>query len=218
MAFFAWLAGLFAPAAAVATPSKPSPKPAPAAPKPIEPDAVDHAVGHTVSRIISDDTLSRIIQIESGGNPKAKAKTSSAAGLGQFISSTWLSMLKKYRPEVMKGRNSEAILALRTDPTQTKLNIEVLARFTEENAAAISALGGRVTDGGLYLAHFLGAATARAVCAAPPSTPTRNVVSAVAIQANPSILRNKTCAQVIAWADQKMKAAGGTNWVAKWWK
>lgn len=167
---------------------------------------------NTVSRIISDDTLSRIIQIESAGNPNAKAKTSSATGLGQFIDSTWTAVVQRHRPDLLKGRARAEVLALRKDPS---LAVELLARFTEDNAAA---LGKGYGDGDLYLAHFAGVGTARKILQAFPATPVSKIVSVQAINANPSILRGKTCARVREWASKKMAAADGRDWVAKWYR
>lgn len=167
---------------------------------------------NTVSRIISDDTLSRIIQIESAGNPNAKAKTSSATGLGQFIDGTWIAVVQKHRPDLLKGRSRAEVLALRKDPS---LAVELLARFTEDNATA---LGKGYGDGDLYLAHFAGVGTARKILQTFPETPVSKIVSKQAIDANPSILRGKTCAQVREWAMKKMAAAGSRDWVAKWYR
>src|SRR5690606_32424197 len=41
-----------------------------------------------------------IVQLESGGVDTAKAGTSSATGAGQFIDSTWLSVVKRHRPDI----------------------------------------------------------------------------------------------------------------------
>lgn len=162
-----------------------------------------------VSNSISDETLSRIIQIESGGNPRAKASTSTALGLAQFLNGTWLQTVKRHRPDLMDGRTQAQVLAMRTNPS---LSIELLARFTEDNAAT---LGGDPTDGDLYLAHFSGAGVARKLMRAKPEASAATCYSKEAIAANRSILEGKTVGQVRAWADRKMAAAGKTNWVAK---
>ena len=120
---------------------------------------------HTVSRLLSDDTLNRIIQIESAGKVAAKAPTSSATGLFQFIAATWLAVVKKHRPDLLESRTRAQVLALRTDPV---IAIELGARFTEDNAKA---LGPGYGDGDLYLAHFLGVATARKFLRAAPAAP-----------------------------------------------
>lgn len=180
---------------------------------------------HTVSRTISDATLSRIIDIESAGRPTVKAPTSSATGLLQFIEQTWFGVMKKagaalgyaeYAAAIEKtpaGRWTvrdpalrSRILNLRKEP---EIAINLGARFEEDNAAA---LGAGWTDGDLYLAHFAGAGTARKLLRAPPATPCEKIFTAAAIQANRSILEGKTAGQVRAWASRKM-AKARTDWV-----
>ena len=61
--------------------------------------------------------VDRIIRVESGGSATAKNPLSSATGLGQFISSTWLRMMRTYRPDLARslfGAGS-AGAALRSD-------------------------------------------------------------------------------------------------------
>lgn len=164
---------------------------------------------NTVSRTVSDETLNCIITIESAGNPNAKARTSTATGLFQFIAATWIGTVQKHRPDLMRGRDRNEVLALRTDP---KLAIELGARFTEDNQRAI---GMDCTGGDLYLAHFLGVADARDLFRADPSTPVAKLVSESAIRSNEGILRHKTAGEVRAWAARKMMKAGGKNWIAK---
>ena len=61
--------------------------------------------------------VDRIIRVESGGNSSAKNPLSSATGLGQFISSTWLRMMRTYRPDLARSLSAAEQLALRFDPT-----------------------------------------------------------------------------------------------------
>lgn len=168
-------------------------------------------MGYSVSRTIPDETLSRIIQIESGGRPTIKAPTSTATGLGQFINATWLATVKKHRPDLMKGRTDAQVLELRKDPV---IMIEMLARFTEENAES---LGAGYTDGDLYLAHFAGVGVARRLIRGDQTAQSALYFSPAAVRANRSILEGKTVGEVRAWANRKMAAAGKTNWVAKYW-
>lgn len=164
---------------------------------------------HTVSRIISDQTLSRIIQIESAGNPNAKARTSSATGLGQFLDGTWMKVVKQHRPDLLEGRTRAQVLALRTDPPTA---VEMLARFTEDNARS---LGAGYTDGDLYLAHFSGLGAARKLLRSEAGASTTTCYDEKAIAANRSILEGKTVGEVREWAARKMRSAGKTNWVAR---
>lgn len=174
-------------------------------------------MANTVSRILSDETLNRIIQIESAGNPIAQARTSSAAGLGQFIKGTWLATVQKHKPSLLKTNSREQVTAMRVGVATAALQLEMLARFTEDNRAAI---GAGCTDGDLYLAHFLGLGDARKLFRAPPNDPAPHHVSEAAVEANTSILSGKTCGQVRAWAQASMEQrwikAGKPDWVRKY--
>lgn len=103
---------------------------------------------------------------ESALNPQARAGTSSATGLFQFIESTWLDMVRRHGPEhglgaqaaaLRNGASAEAraqILALRTDP---ELSARMAGELARENAATLqSRLGRAPTAGELYAAHVMG--------------------------------------------------------------
>lgn len=91
--------------------------------------------------------LQTIAQIESGGNPNAKAGTSSAAGMFQFTEGTWKDMTKKM------GKNYS--LEDRFDPQKSA---EVAAFFTAQNKKTLEAGTGRAASNtDQYMAHFLGA-------------------------------------------------------------
>lgn len=151
------------------------------------------AVGQALSRAadatgVDFGQLLETARRESSFDPRAKAQTSSAAGLFQFIESTWLTMVARYgaqhgmaaeaaeidmssgRPRVADPAAREAILAKRFDP-------ELAARFagelTRENAAALEkSLGRPASRGELYMAHVLGAGgAARLVRAAADGAP-----------------------------------------------
>lgn len=164
----------------------------------------------TVSKIVSDETLDCIIHIESRGNPNAKAPTSSATGMFQFLNATWQAVVRKHRPDVYESTAMPVLLAMRRDP---KFCIEIGARFTEDN---LKAIGMDATGGDLYLAHFLGVGDARDFFRADPSTPVANLVKPEVIKANENILRNKTAGQVRAWAAKKMFEARGHGYIAKY--
>lgn len=106
-------------------------------------------------------------RVESGLNPLAKASTSSATGLFQFTSSTWLDMIKRHGDKVGLGNEAQAlrsnsasssdrtqILDLRKEPlTATAM----AAHYASDNAQALSAAGHKsIGPTELYLAHFLG--------------------------------------------------------------
>jgi hypothetical protein len=104
---------------------------------------------------------------ESALNPNARAGTSSATGLFQFIDSTWLDMVRRhgaahglggYASALAHGADAETrrnILALRNDP---EISARMAGELTRENANALQASLGRApTAGELYAAHVLGA-------------------------------------------------------------
>lgn len=113
---------------------------------------------------------------ESALNPGARAATSSAAGLFQFIDSTWLDMVRRHGARHGLGAQAAAlaagadaaarrdILALRADP---ELSARMAAELTRENASTLRARLGRAPEAGeLYAAHVLGAGGALRLIAA----------------------------------------------------
>jgi hypothetical protein len=159
----------------------------------------------------SFDYLLATAKVESGLNPNAAAKTSSARGLFQFIDRTWLSTLKQAGPSLGYGQFANAITptanggfevadpamrqkisALRDDPAA---NAAMAGAFTRDNAARLgSALGREATDGELYMAHFLGANGASRLISLATSNPKASAASALpkAAAANPSIFYDRT--------------------------
>lgn len=116
-------------------------------------------------------------QLESGMNPLAKAGTSSATGLYQFIDQSWLGVIKQHGTEnglgwaanaitrsggrwVVSDPNMKAaILNLRKNP---EVAATMAAEFASDNKQSIeSALGRGATGTDLYMAHFLGTGGAR---------------------------------------------------------
>ncbi|SFD24632.1 transglycosylase SLT domain-containing protein [Devosia psychrophila] len=111
---------------------------------------------------------------ESSLNPQAKAQTSSATGLFQFVESTWLQVLKEEGPRLGYGdiasnisKNGSGdyavadpavkaqILEMRKDP---QMAADLAAAFTKSNGEYLEGrFGRRPSAGELYIAHFLGA-------------------------------------------------------------
>jgi hypothetical protein len=101
------------------------------------------------------NALFHTARLESGFNPQAKAATSTATGLFQFVEGTWLNTLARHgaRHGITAGSRAEA-LALRRDPAVASL---MAAEHMADNAAKLEArLGRPVGTVDLYLAHFLG--------------------------------------------------------------
>ena len=110
---------------------------------------------------------------ESGYNPGAHAKTSSAAGLFQFVDQTWLATLKRHgakygyaRYADLIGQGSDgryfvsgsearqAVMDLRLDPHAAALMAGELA--TDHASYLRGRMGRDPTAGELYAAHVLG--------------------------------------------------------------
>ena len=149
--------------------------------------------------------VDRIIQVESAGQANAKNPLSSATGLGQFIDSTWLRMMRVYRPDLTAQHSRAELLAMRTDPALSREMVEHLAA---EGAAFLRARGHTITAGRLYLAHFLGMEGAHTALAANPETDLKTLFGAGVINANP-FLRGHDAGYVVQWAENKMSGASG---------
>jgi len=141
-------------------------------------ESVKQAVGAAIQRA-SEATgadfgfLMRTAARESGYNPAARAASSSAAGLFQFVEQTWLGALKRHgakhgyggyadliheasdgRLSVPSGEARKAVMALRLDPRAASLMAGELAG---DNSTYLKGRVGREpTAGELYIAHFLG--------------------------------------------------------------
>jgi len=150
--------------------------------------------------------VNRIIHVESGGSARAKNPKSSASGLGQFIKSTWLRMIKSYRPELFRSMSEVEILELRFDPT---LSREMVANLARENEARLRHFGHSITAGRLYLAHFLGPDGAHQVLSAAGDASIAAVMGPSVIAAN-TFLIGKDCNFVISWAEKKMSGKAVT--------
>lgn len=119
---------------------------------------------------------------ESALNPNARAGTSSATGLFQFIDSTWLDMVARHGADHGLGAQAAAlrggadaatrrdILALRSDP---ELSARMAGELARENAETLHARLGRPASAGeLYAAHVMGpAGAARLIEAAAQGAP-----------------------------------------------
>jgi hypothetical protein len=164
----------------------------------------------TAQRTEMDDIVDRIIGVESANNPNAKNPLSSAIGLGQFIGSTWMSMMEKYRPDLTAGKTRAEILGLRTDPVLAR---EMTKAYAVENASILEQHGIRATPAAVYAAHFLGPQGAVKAYQSDKSTPAVDVFGRAVVNANPSIMRGKTVGDVLGYVDRNMST--GAAWGAQ---
>jgi len=150
--------------------------------------------------------VDQIIGVESGGDPNARNSRSSASGLGQFIDSTWVSMIQKHRPDLAQGKSRDDLIALKSDPD---LSREMTARYADDNGQILAGAGLPVTPGTTYLAHFAGPQGAVKVLQSDPNAPVSSVLGEAAVKANP-FLQGMTVAGLQAWADKKMGGQAAT--------
>ncbi|MDP4025798.1 lytic transglycosylase domain-containing protein [Methylobacterium sp. NEAU 140] len=183
------------------TPSSPSENPAAAArpvPGPAAGPGAGQAAGPVVQAIrdgasasgVGFDYLLATARRESALDPAAKAGTSTATGLFQFIEQTWLGVMKSAGPRLGLAEQAEAItrqadgtytvpdadrrqaiLDLRRDP---RISATLAGALTQKNAEALTgALGREPTAGDLYAAHVLGAKGAAALIGTARTFPER---------------------------------------------
>ena len=149
-------------------------------------------------------------RIESGLNPNARARTSSATGLFQFIDQTWLATVHEHGGEhglgwaagaIQRGSNGRyhvadpamrrEILDLRRQPEAASA---MAAEFAADNRAYLERRLGRVAEPvDLYLAHFLGAGGASRFLAAHDANPNASAAAIMpsAARANRGVFYNR---------------------------
>lgn len=157
-----------------------------------------------------EQLVNKIIRVESAGRADAKNPLSTATGLGQFIESTWIRMMRTYRPDLATSLSRAELLALRTDPTISR---EMVKRLAMEGESYLRARGHGITAGRLYLSHFLGAQGAALVLSSGDDAMLVDVLGVGVIRANP-FLTGKNVAYVKAWAERKMTGSAGRVIVA----
>jgi hypothetical protein len=167
---------------------------------------------------------------ESSLKPQAQSKTSSAAGLFQFIEQTWMGLVKEHGAEyglsnyanaIRRGADGryradsaadrQAILALRKD---AQTSAYMAGEFAQDQRMKLqSGLGRDVCGGELYAAHFLGTDAACRLIQMAQSNPAASAANAFpqAAGANRSVFYHangsaKTVGEVYNWA---LKNHGG---------
>jgi hypothetical protein len=167
---------------------------------------------------------------ESGYNPAAKASTSSAAGLFQFVEQTWLSTLKQHgskygyaryaqliqrgadgRYTVAGGDARKAVMDLRLDPRAASLMAGELA---SDHASYLRGRVGRDPTGGeLYAAHFLGPQGSARLIQSLRANPQASAAAIFpdAARANPSIFYRSGRAATVSEVYANLTATGGNG-------
>ena len=124
--------------------------------------------------------LKTTASVESGNNPAAKARTSSATGLYQFTAGTWNDMVN--------SMNLDYTLADRKDPVKSQ---EVMKAFTQRNVEkAKEDLGREPTHLEAYMYHFLGKSAPKVLKAGEDEV-AANLVTKAQAKSNKSVFYDK---------------------------
>ncbi len=170
------------------------------------------------------DFLMKMAARESGFDPNAQAKTSSAAGLFQFIEQTWLSTVKKYGAEHGLGAAANAIKQNangRYDVADPAAREKILnLRFNADAASAMAGelanenktmletrLGRAASSADLYTAHFLGPSGAVKLLSAASNVKAADLLPQAAAANRPVFYdgaRAKSVGEVVASIAQSM--------------
>jgi hypothetical protein len=175
------------------------------------------------------DFLMKTARRESAFNPNARAPTSSASGLFQFIEQTWLGTLKQHGAKHgygqyadlihrgsdgrwrVEGSARNVVLDLRFDPQAAST---MAGELTASNAAYLRGRTGREPGAGdLYAAHFLGPAGAGQIMEAMATRPGASAVAMFpqAAAANRSIFYRGGRAATIAEVHANLQRTAGDS-------
>lgn len=173
------------------------------------------------------DFLMKTARRESAMNPSARARTSSAAGLFQFVEQTWLGTVKssgakhgygQYADLIHRGQDGRwrvdgsarnVVMDLRFDPQAAST---MAAELTSSNAAYLRGRTGQEPGAGdLYAAHFLGPAGAGRLMEAMESRPGASAAAIFpeAAQANRSIFYRDGRAATVAEVHANLQRTAG---------
>ena len=153
--------------------------------------------------------------VESNNNPNAKNPLSSASAQGQFIDSTWSSLLPIVRPDLAQGKTPQQILALKNglglSPSDAAaLQTQMVNGYAQQNAPKLAAAGVPVNDTTLALAHRFGPDMAVRVASASPGTPIDGIVGPQVMAVNPD-LRGQTAGSIAGFYAQRVGGGAGVR-------
>lgn len=156
-------------------------------------------------------------KIESSFKADAKASTSSATGLYQFLDKTWLSMVDKHGDKygLSDITNKKQILDLRKNPEICSL---MAAEFASDNKDYLEKCTGKsVGSTELYMAHFMGANGASKFLNAMDKNPNETGATLFpdAARANKNVFydgagKPRSLEQVYAFFDKKFEIKSDT--------
>lgn len=161
---------------------------------------VQLAIQNAASEIgVPLDYMMMMAKRESNFNPNAKAGTSSAKGLYQFIDSTWSDMVEKYGAKYGIGMG---------DVFNPRANALMAALFAKDNMKILQSAGIPISNATLYTAHFLGAGGAKKLLSSPSNAIAAQILPDAA-RSNKPVFYNpdgsaKTVAEMFAGISHSM--------------
>lgn len=154
---------------------------------------------------VDEKTMVTKAALESSFNPNARAGTSNATGLYQFVPGTWNEMMRKYGKKygIPEG----------TPPTDARANAILAAQYMKDNEATLkNARGGGAVNGtDRYMAHFFGPGGATQMINADPNAIAASVLPKSAASNKETFYdangRPRTVAEVRSFLDNKVNTA-----------
>ena len=127
---------------------------------------------------VSSNFVDNLIAHESGADPtiKFQGKGQTAGGLGQFTQQTWKDQLTKHFPDLIRGKNSDQIESMKTDPMFSDLQRKVISTLANDNADYLKNNNIPVNDSTVYGVHWFGP-NFPTLYNANPSTPIEKIFS-----------------------------------------
>lgn len=142
---------------------------------------------------LSGDYGEMLVALESSGDPNARAGTSSATGLHQFTTDTWLNTVKQAGFDWARGKTDSQLLALRTNP---QYSAQAERALRNANTSALQRANVPINNANLYAMHHFAPDQALRFARAGGSTRAEAMFSPAAIAANP-YLAGKTKDEIL---------------------
>lgn len=149
---------------------------------------------------IDENILVAMAAIESGFNPNAKSKYSSASGLFQFLTKTWAGITSQKGAKYGIGPNTS-----RFDPMASSV---MAGEYIKQNFSYLKKVKSDLGPVEAYMAHFLGPGGASTFFKAPPSAIAAQVLPKAAAANKPIFYDNgrpRTITEVYNHLADKMK-------------
>jgi hypothetical protein len=174
-----------------------------------EPKAETHhsAPASSDQELTLDGFLDQLMIAESGGDDLARNPKSTALGAFQFISSTFLRVVRRHFANETASLFIAEILRLRTDRDFARKAAEA---YTKDNAYHLASHGLPTSFPNLRLAYLVGPSGAVKLLQAKPDAKVETILSAAALRANP-FMNRMTVSDLVAKAARDLSVAPDTQ-------